>query len=368
MGIARRGGIQVAVGIAVAILLTVGGPAAAEAQKPLRKVVVVFASTNFPVGTSPVTHLPKVLGYWQEEGLDVELQGAAGSLPSLQMVVGGKGDVGVVQPITLFQMRPKGTNVKAFYTFIRHNWFFPAVLDGSPIRSIKDFKGKKIGVQSMGASMIPFMKLVLAEGGLDPERDVTFVAVGLGAGAAALLHQQQVDILGLWSSQYALMENAGFKLRKFIEVSPLKDLSFAVTFVAKEEWLQKNPEVAVGLGRGWAKATLFALHNAEAVVRLHWKAVPQSKPAGEDESASMRKALHDLQSGLTFMRIDTARVKKWGATTREEVEAYAGVLLRAGLLEGKPGAPDDYYTGEFVEKTNDFDQGRIIEQARAYKP
>lgn len=353
------------VAVVVALLAVLGPPTTATTRS--KSVRLVFASTNFPVGTSPQTSLPIALGYWQQEGLDVDLQGAAGSLPSLQMVATGKADVGVVQPLTLFQTRLKGADVKAFYTFVRRNWFFPAVLEGSPVTRMQDLKGKTIGVQSMGASMIPFMRLALADAGLDPFKDVTFVSVGLGAGAAGLLQQGRVDALGLWSAQYALMENAGFVLRKFPDVPPIKDLSFAVAFVAREGWLRDNGETAVGIGRGVAKATLFALHNPEAAVRLHWKLFPQTRTAGEDDALSMRKALHELNDGLAFMRIDDARVRRWGATSREEVEAYASVLVRARLLDGKPGSPDDYYTGAFIDRINAFDEASIIRQAKTFR-
>lgn len=259
-----------------------------EAQAQLRKVTVAFASTTFPVGTAAITTLPQALGYYREEGLEVNLVGAAGSQPSLQLVLGNQADVGTVQPISLFQTRPKGARAKAFYTMVRRNWFYPVVIDGSPIKSLRDFKGKRIGVQSMGASMVPFMKLVLKDAGMDPERDVSFVAVGTGAGAAALLKQGQVDILGLWSAQYAAMENAGFKFHKFVDVKPIKDMSFAVTLIARDAWLRDNPKVAISLGRSMARATLFALNNPEATVRLHWKMIPQSKPTGVDDATAMR--------------------------------------------------------------------------------
>lgn len=339
----------------------------ARAQAPLRKVTVAFASTNFPVGTASITTLPKALGYYRDEGLEVNLVGAAGSQPSLQLVMGNQADVGTVQPISLFQTRPKGARAKAFYTMIRHNWFYPVVIDGSPIKSLRDFKGKRIGVQSMGASMVPFMKLVLEDAGLDPERDVSFVAAGMGAGAAALLKQGQVDILGLWSAQYAAMENAGFKFHKFVDVKPIKDMSFAVTLIARDEWLRDNPKVAIGIGRGMARATLFALTNPEAAVKLHWKMMPQSKPTGVDEATALRWGVHELNDGLSFMRMDNASVKKWGMTTPEEILEYAKVLQRAKLVEGDFGKLDDYFTDKLIGEINNFDEKRVIEQARAYK-
>lgn len=347
------------------VMVMMGGARDPGADELPRRVRIVFASTTLPVGTAAATSLPKALGYWKAEGLDVEVTGAAGSLPSLQMVLGGKADVGVVQPVTLFQMRPKGAKVKAFYTFVRQNWFFPAVLESSPIRSIADFKGRRIGVQSLGASMIPFMNLALTDAGLNPERDVRFVAVGLGAGAAALLQQGQVDALALWSAQYATMENAGFRLRKFTDIAPLRDLSFAVAFVARDEWLRTNRRVAVGLGRGWAKATLFALHNPEAAVRLHWKLFPRTT-IGDNEVTALRHGLHELRAGIDFMRIDRAGVRLWGMTTPDEVESYGRVLLRAGLIGPPLAAAQEYFTSEFIDGINGFDAGLVIKQAKEY--
>lgn len=338
-----------------------------EAQAPLRKTTVVYPSTGFGVATAPLSSLPKVLGYFQEEGLDVHFAGVAGSQPALQMVLSGNGDVAAMQPITLFQMRPKGARAKAFYTWVRHNWFYPVVIEGSPIKSLKDFKGKTIGVASMGASMIPFMKLVLADAGLDPERDVKFVASGGGAGAAALLAQGKVDVLALWSAQYAAMANAGFKLHTFVDVNPIKSMSFAVTYAATEEWLRDNPKVAVGLGRSWARGTLFAMTNPEATVRHHWALYPQSKPTGVDEATAMQRALNELKDTLSFMRVDTATVKKWGMTTDKEIKDYAEVLQRAKLIEDGPVKLDDYFTAEFIDAINAFDEHKVTDQARHYK-
>lgn len=339
----------------------------ALAQTPLKKVVLTIASTNFPAGAAPYTSVPKYLGYWKEEGLDVEVQGAAGSPAAMTMVLGKRGDVAIVVPITILQFRAKGAPVKAFYNVYRHNWFYPVVLADSPIKDIKDFKGKIIGVQAMGASMVPFMKAMVAEAGLDPEKDVTLVAAGLGAGAAALLAQKKIDILALWAGQYALMENEGFKFRKFDQVSPLNTLTYCLPFAATEDFIKRNPEAIVALGRGFAKGTLFALTNLEAAVKIHWKIYPESKPVGEREEINLQKAIHELRSATEFMRIDNTKVKKWGAATREEIETYADFLVRTKILDSKPADPYASFTDEFIEKINQFDHRKIVEQAKEFK-
>ncbi len=339
----------------------------AHSQNSLKKAGLVIASTNFPAGAAPYTSVPQYLGYWKEEGLEVEVMGTAGSPAAMTMVLSKKGDAAIVVPITLFQFRAKGAAIKAFYNVYRHNWFYPVVLADSPIRDVRDFKGKVIGVQAMGASMVPFVKAMVAEAGLDPEKDVTFVAAGLGAGAAALLAQKKIDILALWAGQYALMENAGFKFRKFDLASPLNSLTFCLPFVAPEELIKKSPGVLVALGKGFAKGTLFSLTNPEAAVKIHWKVFPESKTLGQTEEVSMQKALHELRSATDFMRIDNTPVKKWGAATKEEIETYANFLVRAKILESKPVNMDLVWTDELIEKINQFNSGKIIAQAKEFK-
>ncbi len=345
--------------------LSVGDPSLAEG--PLQKVVLTIASTNFPAGAAPYTSVPKHLGYWKEEGLDVEVQGAAGSPAAMTMVLGGKGDVAIVVPITIFQFRAKGAPVKAFYNVYRQNWFYPVVLADSPIKEIKDFKGKTIGVQAMGSSMVPFMKAMVAEAGLDPEKDITLVAGGLGAGASALLAQKKIDILALWAGQYALMENEGFKFRRFDQVPPLDTLTYCLPFAATDDFIKRHPEVIAALGRGFAKGTLFALSNPEAAVKIHWSIYPESKPTGETEEIRLRKAIHELRSATEFMRIDNAKVQKWGAVTKEEIETYADFLVRTKLLDTKPADPHASFADEFIEKFNRFDSRKIVEQAKQYR-
>jgi NitT/TauT family transport system substrate-binding protein len=354
--------------LVIAILaVTLTLPITSHAKEPLKKVILCIASTNFPAGAGPYTSVAKYLGYWKEEGLDVEILGAAGSRNAMQTVLGKRADVAIVVPITIYLFRAKGAKVRGFYTVYRHNWFYPVVLKDSPIKDLKDFKGKTIGVQSMGAAMIPFMRAAAAEAGLDPKKDINFVAAGLGAQAAALLMKKRIDILMLWAGQYALMENEGFKFRKFPDIAPLSSLSFTLPFVARDEYIEKNPDIIVGLGRGFAKGTLFSLTNPEAAVKIHWKLYPQSKPPGDNDAIRIKKAIHELVSATEFMRIDNTSIKKWGATSKKEVETYADFLVRTGIMKTKPDAPSTYFTDEFIDRINQFDEKKIVDQAKKYK-
>jgi NitT/TauT family transport system substrate-binding protein len=57
------------------------------------------------------------------------------------------------------------------------------VIDGSPIKSVADFKGKKIGIVSLATGGVPLLKGMLRSNGLNPDTDVQIIAVGAGARA-----------------------------------------------------------------------------------------------------------------------------------------------------------------------------------------
>jgi ABC-type nitrate/sulfonate/bicarbonate transport system substrate-binding protein len=60
------------------------------------------------------------------------------------------------------------------------------VLNNSPIKSIKDLKGKKIGINALNSSAHLWAKVVVESAGLNPDRDVTFVPISFPAQGEAL--------------------------------------------------------------------------------------------------------------------------------------------------------------------------------------
>ncbi|HYL16131.1 MAG TPA: hypothetical protein VEV41_24070, partial [Terriglobales bacterium] len=79
------------------------------------------------------------------------------------------------------------------------------------------------------------------------------MVAGEGAQTAAMVRSKQVDALSQFDTQYALVENAGVKLRmldnRAIERYPSNG------FLALEETLRTHRKEAVGLARAYAKGT-----------------------------------------------------------------------------------------------------------------
>ena len=353
---------------AAATTLVVPGLARAQAKK----LTVVVSSASAEAGTATQTSIPYEMGFWAQEGLDVELKFARGSALGAQLVLTNQADVvhagtsvGLMAPVA------KGGKLKAFYNMITQNFQMPAVPADSPIRTLADLKGKRLGVIGQATATIPIVKAVIEAAGLNPETDVTFIDVGYGAQAAAALWvTKQVDALAMYDSVYAAIENvqpSKYKLR--ILKSPLSDkISFQTALIAKTETIAAKRSLLVSLGRGHAKATVFALENPDAAARIHFKRYPEQKQTGVDDATNILYGRNAVLARITNMRIDNMTVKrdKWGYMDKIDVETYLAMLQKIGDID-KTVQASTLYTNELVEEMNRFDVEAVRKLAREYK-
>lgn len=337
-----------------------------------QKLTVVVSSATFEPGTATVTSLPDQLGFLAEENIEVELKSARGSALGAQLVMGNQADivhagtsVGLMQPVA------KGAKLVAYYNMITQNFQMPAVPVDSPIKTLGDLKGKKLGIIGQATATIPIVKAVLEDAGLDPNKDVTFVDVGYGAQAAAALWiSKQVDGLAMYDSVYAAIENvdpAKFRLR--ILTSPLSDkISFQTALVVSQDALKAKRDALIRFGRAHAKSTIFALENPEATIRLHWKKFPEQKPKDGDTPEAMDREKRGLLARLSNMRIDNMAVArdKWGFMHPTDVSTYLEMLQKIGDVE-KTVKADALYSNDLIDEINRFDKEAVKKFAREYR-
>lgn len=337
-----------------------------------KKLTVIVSSATAEAGTATQTSIPYEMGFWAQEGLDVELKYARGSALGAQLVMTNQADVvhagtsvGLMAPVA------KGAQLVAFYNMITQNFQMPAVADDSPIKTLADLKGKKLGVIGQATATIPIVKAVLEDAGLDPNKDVTFIDVGYGAQAAAALWvTKQVDGLAMYDSVYAAIENVNpsrYKLR--VLKSALSDkISFQTALIAKPETIKAKRDLLVALGRGHAKATVFALENPEAAAKIHFKRYPEQKPTGVDDATALVLGRSAVLARITNMRIDNMSVKrdKWGYMDKIDVETYLEMLKKIGDVD-KSVVASTLYTNDLINDINRFDTAAIKKLAHDYK-
>jgi NitT/TauT family transport system substrate-binding protein len=314
--------------------------------------------------TAYYTSIPATI-FWKEEGLDVTILPLNGANTAAQALDADKAQVAFTANSALFsllQAHPD-TNLVAYYTFIQNFQSLPRVLPDSPIRTVADLAGKTVGLQSLGNSQVQTTRALVKEAGKDPN-SIKFVAVGEGAEAAYALKTGRVEALALFDGLYALIEADGTPLREVTsEHVSSEKVGFQSSMFAKRSYLEKNRDVLVKLGRGVAKATVFAKENPEAAVRIHWKFYPATKARGIPDEQAMRLSFATLKARLKNVRdIDDLT----GNATRRQIEGYMQMMIDGGVLT-KPLDIDRLWDSSLLKEINDFDREAVRRMAREWK-
>jgi NitT/TauT family transport system substrate-binding protein len=201
----------------------------------------------------PLT-IAEQLGYFKNEGLDLEISDFAGGSRALQAVVGGSADVvsGAYEHTINLQSKNQ-----MFQSFVLQGRAPQIALGVSTkampnYRTVADLRGRKIGVSAPGSSTNMVANLVLSRAGLKAS-DVSFIGVGTSAGALAALRSGQIDAMSNTDPVMTMLEQKG-DVRIISDTRTLKGTQEvfggpmpAACLYAPMEFVQKNPNTCQAL-------------------------------------------------------------------------------------------------------------------------
>ena len=158
-------------------------------------------SVRLAVGGKPALfYLPLTvterLGYFKQEGLNVEISDFAGGARALQALIGGSADVVTGAFDHTIQMHAKGQPIVAVTELGHYPGFVLAMLASKAelYRKPADLKGMKIGITAPGSSTHFMARYLLARNGLK-EDDAAFIGIGTGQTAVAAVKRGEIDAL-----------------------------------------------------------------------------------------------------------------------------------------------------------------------------
>lgn len=346
--------------LSVMVLALPLGVMAASSQRPV-KITFVLSNPEISAAYAPITSVPLALGYWKDEGLDVEVVPSSGATEALQRLITGRGHFYQGAPtVLMIGKSDKEAAVTAVYQLNFANYYSFAVLPDSPIAKVEDLKGKRVGVQSLGAQGKVQVESFARAAGLDPSRDIELLPVGIGAPAAVALGSRRVDSLFLADLHYAAMKNLGYEFKHF--VSPAADqLAYVGIIGASDKFIAENPEATGKFLRGMAKGTVYALANPAAAARLHFRVFPEAKDRTVSEEEAITRGRTIVDARLATARPPAGR--KWGEASEASVKLYLDFLAAQGQIKN-PLPATRYYTNAFVDASNAFDAKAIETAAR----
>jgi len=347
----------------IAATLLVCGALAKPAGAAETLVKFGFCARTVTSAAAPFAVATK-MGWYAAAGIKVQLVPVAGSTDCVKLVATGDLPYSLPSIEPLPAVIQQGIKAKIYYTAYQGNIYGIAVPKQSPIKSVRDLKGKKIGVASMASGGVPVARGLLAMNGLDPEKDAQIVVVGEAAQAAALLRSEQVSALSLYDTQYTLVETAGVPIRT-LDSGPVARFP-SNGFLVLEDKLQKDRAQAVALAKGYAMGTVFSIANPEAAVKILYEIYPYTKPSGKTDEQAIRDDVKTLLARAEHWRLEAGGVKRWGESSVKDFDAYQDFLVKWKVIPAKVAA-NQMVTNDLIDEINRFDAAQVAAQAKTYR-
>jgi len=348
-----------------AALSLLAGTALTAGVEVCAETVKFAFPTNISLSNAPLL-MASGMGYFKEEGLDVEVMFFQGSSVMMPQLTQKNITFGWMSPESLISGAQPGRTrlpVKLFYNGIYLSPYEIVVKDDSPIKQASDFAGKKIGVGGMTWANIPITKAILNDAGLKFGKDYELLPVGVGASAFRALEDGSVAGLNLFDTFHAQMESSGTKLRRVPVADKYRKL-FSNGWLTHEDTLRDKPEMVVKFARAAAKGVVACQANVEACVNNFWALYPNTKPSQGTDAEKLAQAVRIVELRLATM-IPPEGPAQMGRYTPESLKDYAEVLHAGGLLSSADLPLDMLYTNDFVERINDFDEKAVAAAAKA---
>jgi NitT/TauT family transport system substrate-binding protein len=330
---------------ACAILLLASLPALAD------DALSVVKDPNTPPLMNALNLIAQGAGFYQAEHLKVSTVPSDGSLGAVRICSSGEGDICPVGIEPLVTRYDEGIHLKMFLTRASKFGYVIGVPEASPIRTLADFKGRKIGVHSTtGASGAVATQSALSAAGLKPA-DYELVTIGFQDEALGALASGKVAAAALPLYELIPFMVAGTKLR-ILRHPTLADAANA-GYAAAPSVIAAKGDALKRFSRAIVKASLLVRYNPAAAARALLTA--DGKPFGDADLRRKTAELTFWEDDLPAADPDSRRI---GAVSIAGMQAYIQLLTNAGVI--KTAIPvSQVVTDEFIAYANDFDHKSI---------
>src|SRR5207244_12232258 len=254
--------------LAATMMLTMG---AAQAQ-PKEKVVLML--NWYLYSEHAPFFLGKARGYYDQEGIDLDVQEGRGSGVTVQAVAANTATFGYVDVPTMIKAAAKVGPVRAVGVALQVSPMSVMGFADKNIRGPKDIVGKTVSV-TPGDSMSQIWPLFLKKTGIK-ETDFKTVAGDAQTKLNAVINNQADLLLGYVMDQAIKLQDATQK-----PIYPIKFSDYGINMVSsgiivQKDLLKSKPDLVKRFMRAATRSLEEAAKNPEAAIDAMLKAQPKS--------------------------------------------------------------------------------------------
>ncbi|MBL3699850.1 ABC transporter substrate-binding protein [Leucobacter luti] len=277
-------------------------------------------------------------GFFEEEGIDLEIMPGSGSANTVASVDTGRVDFGWADFNVSILNRAQGANIQQINLVQGMSAYAALALPDSGIADWDDLKGKTVATEGNGA-MVAMWPAVLDKLGWD-EDDVAVVSAAGEAKIPGLIAKQWDANLALYVSDAPMLVAEGYD-PVVLKWADLGLLYYGNGVITSGDTIANDPDLVERFTRALQRGFVWSCQNQEDTAASFSEAVP-----GFDDAA-----LAEAISGqCDLMWSDESREAGFGTMSDAGVQKQIDVAAEYLGLEN-PGEQDpaDMYTNEFLE-------------------
>lgn len=260
--------LRTVLGMLAGMLLLPGMAAAA----PVKIALPVMSLESMPI------FVAQDRGFFKKHGVSVDTIVSRGGGEAMKAYISGGVQIIATGFPEVGLMRAKGVDVMLYFAQTSRVPFALLGRTGAHIKTVRDLKGKTIGVTSPGSLTANLTKYFVKKAGLNPERDVSLVSVGGGPSLLGALKSKRVDAIMVFEPFITIAVKQGLA-HVVVDVDRQLDAFASAPLSTSEEFIKKNPKEAKGIFEALAEAQQYIRTHHADVLAIAEKRFAHANPA-----------------------------------------------------------------------------------------
>jgi NitT/TauT family transport system substrate-binding protein len=200
--------------------------------------------------------IAKDAGLFKQNGVDAELVYMEGGRLSIQSLLAGSTQFMAGDAVSAFSAVAGGANIVLLASAKNVLPYIFAV--SKDVRGPEDLKGKIIATSQVGGRAGEIARMAIRNMGLDPDKDVTYLAVGGTMSRLAALSTGKVQAAPISHVVAPVAEERGLKILKIDPIPFIVDALWATRKIVEE-----NPKLIQDVVRSYVQAIATVVNDRE---------------------------------------------------------------------------------------------------------
>ncbi|MBM7603677.1 putative hydroxymethylpyrimidine transport system substrate-binding protein [Metabacillus crassostreae] len=295
-----------------------------EEKKQLKDVSIML--DWYPNAVHSYLYIAKEKGYFEEEGLNVDIQFPANPTDPINLAAAGKVTLGIsYQPDVIIARANQDVKIKSVGAIVRSPLNRVIFMEDSEIQSPKDLEGKKVGFPGIPLNESLIQSMVKNDGG-NPE-NVEMIDVGFELGSSIVSKNVDAVIGAYINHEVPVLKHEGHETRNINPTEFGIPSYYELVAVTSDQTWEEEQEEIKAFWKAATKGYKFTAENPEEALEILLSNQDEANfPLVEEVE------VQSLEILLPLMKSESG----FGSQDKKQWEETISWMKEAELIEKEP--------------------------------